>query len=719
MNAYALRSIAVALTLAASAAPPPTKAAPFVLASPDSIATVLMPASEPECVRLAAADLVSDVEKITGQKLRSGDDNGTVVLVSLNRPESAALLDKLAPGFGDALKGKWEAYRVETIEGRLIIAGSDERGTMFGLYAFIEQYLEVDPLYFWSSRPPQKRASLAWDNVRLRSHAPTFRFRGWFINDEDLLTEWKDGGGKRQIDYPYYGQVVPREVMRAIAEALVRSRCNLIIPASFVDILNPPEEALVQECARRGVFVSQHHVEPMGVSAFSYFNYWKKRGQDLKYSYFSHPAEVREVWRAYAEKWAAYPNVIWQLGLRGIADRPMWMADPATPQSDADRGRLISEAMAAQVTIFDEVCPRSPRYLSTTLWAEGSALNQKGLLSIPDGTIIVFADNSPGWKWQQDFYTTARSPQNSYGVYYHHGLIGSGPHLAQVASPRKTFDCLKTSVDRGAGTYAICNVANIREFVLGIDATAKMTWRMESFDPDLWLTEWVHGRFSKQQDEIAKAYRTYFDAWQIHPEQQVPFLMDGQMFSAGNTALGQLATELKKPTPSPSREHAAATAPATNDAFWSGLSDMHPRSLGRPETIKTLAAQREGLASALQQAQRVATSLPEHEAAFLRDNLIHQSAIMVQTCTWLEQVERARDALEHEDRPACAEALAAAETAFAEIPILADGYCRGPWQDWYRGCKKLNITATLKRTRDVLGQARHAVASEPGRATTP
>ena len=578
------------------------QAAAYELASPAQTATVFLPASEPECVRLAAEDLVSDTQKITGKApalVRRAEDCGanSVVLASLDRPESAALLEKLAPGFGDRLKGKWEAYRVETVGSRLIIAGSDQRGTMFGLYAFIEKYLGVDPLHFWSSRPPLRRPTLVWDDVRIVSGEPTFKFRGWFINDEDLLTEWKDSGGKRQIDYPYYGQVVNREVMRAVAEALVRSRFNLIIPASFVDILNPPEEALVQECARRGVFVSQHHVEPLGVSAFSYFNYWKKRGKDLKYSYFSHPTEVREVWRVYAEKWAAYPNVIWQLGLRGIADRPMWLADPNTPQSDADRGRLISEAMAAQVKILDEVCPRQPRYLSTTLWAEGSALNQQGLLTIPEGTIVVFADNSPGWKWQRDFYSTPRNPQNTYGVYYHHGLIGSGPHLAQVPSPQKTFECLKTAVEQGAGTYAIFNVGNIREFVLGIDATAKMTWRMDSFAPDAWLADWVRRRFSKQPDEIANAYRTYFNAWQIHPEQQVPFLMDGQMFGAGNAALGQIAKKLKdKNRPPASNEKTSKAAPPKGDAFWSALSDMHPRSLGRRETIQRLTAQKDGLA---------------------------------------------------------------------------------------------------------------------------
>lgn len=682
----------------------------FSLVSSNQAATVFVPASEPECVRLAAEDLASDAQKMTSKAVAFAEraDDAGVVIVSMNRAESATLLEKIAPGFGDGLKGKWEAYRVENIGSRLIIAGSDERGTMFGLYAFVEKYLGVDPLYFWSSRPPGRQASLTWENVQLTSGEPTFRFRGWFINDEDLLSEWKEGGGKRQIDYPYYGQVMNREVMRAIAEALVRSQFNLIIPASFVDIMNPPEEALVQECVRRGVFVSQHHVEPLGVSAFSYFNYWKKRGKDLKYSYFSHPAEVREVWRAYAEKWSAYPNVIWQLGLRGIADRPMWMADPNTPQSDADRGRLISEAMAAQVKILDEVCPRQPRYLSTTLWAEGSALNQQKLLTIPVGTIIVFADNSPGWKWQQDFYSTPRNPLNTYGVYYHHGLIGCGPHLAQVPSPRKTFECLKTAVEKGAGTYAIFNVSNIREFVLGIDATAKMTRHMEAFDPDLWLSEWVHGRFSKQQDEIADAYRSYFNAWQIHPAQQVPFLMDGQMFGAGNAALGQLAKKLKEPNPPPARNLTtrAAAGPASNDAFWSGLSDMHPRSLSSRETIERVAAQKTGLTSALQRAQCAAAALPEHEATFLRDNLIYQSAMMIQTCAWLEQVGRASEALDLGDRPVCAEALAAAESAFAQIPVLAEAYCHGPWQNWYHGCKKLNVSATLKRTRDVLEQAR-------------
>ncbi len=705
----------------------------FELVGPGRTASVLVPSGEPECVLLAAGDLVNDVVKIAGKSPavvrtagQSGD--GGVVVLSVDRPESCALLQAMAPGFGDGLKGKWEAYRVGAVETpagkRLIVAGSDGRGTMFGLYAFIERYLGVDPMYFWSGREPHRRDALRWDSVELRSDGPTFRFRGWFINDEDLLTEWREGGGKRNIDYPYYSQVVHPDVMRAIAEALVRSRFNLIIPASFIDILNPPEEALVRECARRGVFLSQHHVEPMGVSAFSYFNYWKGRGKDLKYSYFSHPEEVREVWRAYATKWATYPNVIWQLGLRGIADRPMWMADPSTPQSDADRGRLISDAMAAQLRILRDICPGGPEHFSTTLWAEGAALNQQGLLTIPEGTIVVFSDNSPGWKWQEDFYSTPRKPQNTYGVYYHHGLIGSGPHLAQVVSPHKAFECLGAAKERGAGEYAIFNVANIRELVLGIGATAEMTWRLEGFDPDAWLQGWVRDRFSARRKEILDAYHVYFNAWQIHDEQGVPFLMDGQMFGMGNRELGQIAKKLKvgqigagvDPEERRQAGGAAGAAPADpkgDDAFWKGLADMHPRSLGRRETMKRLAAQRAGLGLALLHARASAAELPEDEASFLKDNLVYQAAIMERTCEWLEHVLAAHEALDLGDLPACADALGSAGEAFGRIPELAEGYCRGKWEHWHRGCKKLNISAALDRTRTALEQARAKLRDTP------
>ncbi len=670
----------------------------FMFVTAERVAPIVVAAGEPEYVRLAAEDLAADVRKITGHKPE--------VTVGGTPPPGACVV------IGTHAGGPWESYRAESQGGRLTIEGGDARGTMFGVYAFIEEFLKVDPLGFWSGREPEKRAELQWPAVSLASGPPTFKYRGWFINDEDLLTFWKPGG-TRELPYKFYSKVMRRETLRAVAEALVRCRCNLVIPASFIDILNPEEEALAQECSRRGLFLSMHHQEPLGVSAWSYFNYWKARGRDLKYSYVSQPDEVREVWRAYAKKWATYPNVIWQLGLRGKGDRPMWEADAATPQSDADRGRIISEAMAAQVKILDEVCPRQPRVMSTTLWAEGAVLNQQGLLTVPEGTIVVFADNSPGWKWQRDFYETPRHPKNAYGVYYHEALIGCGPHLAQAVPPHKTYALLQEAVRSGAGEYAVFNVSNVREFVLGIDASAKMTWRMEGFDAEAWLAAWVNERFSARRPEIANAYRIYFNAYQIHDLQNVPFLLDGQIVSKGLQSLKQLADSLK------AKKIGAGTAPEkvgsgsakegqprADDAFWASLSDTDPQALERRAMIKRAVAQRVGFELAGLHAHASEVKLPAGEAVFLRDNLIYPAELMARLSAWLEQTLTAQEALDAGDLPGCVRALEAAEAALAEVQTLADGYCHGQWSGWYNGCVILDVKARLLRTRDVLKQAK-------------
>jgi len=51
-------------------------------------------------------------------------------------------------------------------------------------------------------------------------------------------------------------------------------------------------------------------------------------------------------------------------------------------------------------------------------------------------------------------------------VYYHHALIGSDPHLAQVVPPHKTHDMLRTALDKGAGAYAVFNVSLVLKITM-------------------------------------------------------------------------------------------------------------------------------------------------------------------------------------------------------------------------------------------------------------
>jgi len=506
------------------------KAKPFVLINAKQQAEIIIAKTEPSCVQLAVADLVSDIQKISGKTLNISQQPAGLSSKVFIRTEKSQI---------------WESYQIKTQDGNLYITGSDERGTMFGIYHFIEHYLGVDPMYFWNDVAPNKKSALVWQNIFYQSAKPTFKFRGWFINDEDLLTEWYASSGKRNIDYPFYQQVVSPAIMEKVCETAVRMRFNLIIPASFIDIRNPDEAALVNEAAKRGLFLSMHHVEPMGVSAFTYFNYWKQKdGTKPLFSYFSNREKVEEVWRVYAKEWAKYPNVIWQIGLRGIGDRPMWLADPSTPQTDADRGRLISAAMAFQMQLIREVDKRAAPPVTTTLWAEGSNLNQAGYLTIPEKVMVIFADNSPGWRWQTDFFQTKRQPEKEYGVYYHHQLWGSGPHLLPIVSPAKTRSVLSQAVEKGDTAYCIMNVSNIREYQLGIAASAQMLWNFKAFTPQIFNGQWFLKYYGKHSKVIQDIYLQFFDSFQLNDKTGTPILMDGQINSLATELLSELKLQL-------------------------------------------------------------------------------------------------------------------------------------------------------------------------------
>ena len=125
----------------------------FTLASRDVRARVVVGDGEPEYVLRAAQDLTNDVKKITGIDL--------------------ALARGAEPRVGDMFvatrpRAEWEAYDVAVRDGVLAVEGSDQRGTMFGLYDFIERYLKVDPLAFWNGTPYPKADALAWDTVEIR-----------------------------------------------------------------------------------------------------------------------------------------------------------------------------------------------------------------------------------------------------------------------------------------------------------------------------------------------------------------------------------------------------------------------------------------------------------------------------------------------------------------------------------------------------------------------
>ncbi len=663
----------------------------FVLCHPTRpTVQIVVPKNEVESVRLAVADLVLDIQKVTGKKLMVSDEieaNVKHIFIHTNQDQA-----------------REESYTIKTVKGNLYITGNNELGTIFGIYHFAEHYLGVDPMYFWTDREPPRRAVLQWKKIDVQSSKPTFKYRGWFINDEDLLTEWYETNGKRNIDYPFYQQVVSPQIMEKVCETALRLKFNLIIPASFIDIRNPAEAALVKEASKRGLFVSMHHVEPMGVSAFTYFNYWKaKDGTKPLFSYFSNREKVEEVWRVYAQEWAKYPKVIWQIGLRGIGDRPMWLADPNTPQTDADRGKLISEAMSFQMDLIRSIDKRPNPAVTTTLWAEGSTLNQAGHLSIPEKVTIVFADNSPGWRWQTDFFQTKRLPTNNYGVYYHHQLWGSGPHLIPIVAPAKTQAVLGQAVAKGDTTYCIMNVSNIREFALGIAASAQMLQDFNHFNLEKFKQQWFGNHYGPQAKAVQELYQIYFDAFVVSEQTSTPILMDGQTNSLAAGILRELKLQISNP---PAYQAALQKKKQeTEESKWikSAIGDMLSGDLSNSALLQKVQQQKRSFEKADSLAQIISPDLSPTQKAFFQTDFLAPLKIILGLQIWLEQALQAKMATDENRLQDSRAHLQNALAAFALIKAGQSLKSQGEkWQHWYRGDKKMNLLQKESLTQEVL-----------------
>lgn len=93
------------------------------------------------------------------------------------------------------------------------------------------------------------------------------------------------------------------------------------------------------------IYLSQHHIEPIGLSHFTYDKYCKAFQKAGEYSFINNPEGLIEAWEYYAKKWAQYDNLVWQTGLRGKADRPVWKEAEPTDEELKNYTEYIHRAL--------------------------------------------------------------------------------------------------------------------------------------------------------------------------------------------------------------------------------------------------------------------------------------------------------------------------------------------------------------------------------------
>ena len=187
-------------------------AEPFVVfnAVPDAVslreATIGIVSDEHSCVQLAVANLQTDVEKVTGQRPQLSSSSPTIVVgtAGVNKQIDQWIREGQLP----SLKGKTEMYVIKTIGQQLVIAGSDKRGTVFGIYELSRQ-IGVSPWYYWADVPIEMHNELYVKRGEYTDGEPAVRYRGLFLNDEaPCLTSWvKNTFGTDYGDHRFYEKV--------------------------------------------------------------------------------------------------------------------------------------------------------------------------------------------------------------------------------------------------------------------------------------------------------------------------------------------------------------------------------------------------------------------------------------------------------------------------------------------------------------------------------
>ncbi len=389
-----------------------------------------------------------------------------------------------------------EQYRLAARGGALALQAGDDLGFIYGLYRVSRDILGVTPFWFWNDQPLTRLpAREAPDDYAARSAPCRVRYRGWFINDEVLLSGWKLGG---RAEGPW----------EMAFEALLRLGGNMVIPGT-------------DENARRyralaadfGLYITHHHAEPLGARMFS------RAYPDLTPSYDAHPARFEGLWREAVEAQRGTPTV-WNAGFRGQGDAPFWEHDARYETPEA-RGALLSRLIARQVELVRESCPGAP--CCTNLYGEAMALYREGFLTLPPDVIRIYADNGYGKmvsrRQGNDNPRVSALAQpgerGKSGLYYHVSFydLQAGNHMTPAPAPPEFVRAeLTGALARGMDAYWIVNCSNVKPHAFMLDYIAAL-WRDGDADPEAHLRAYAASAYGEENAQaVCACMRAYWDA---------------------------------------------------------------------------------------------------------------------------------------------------------------------------------------------------------------
>ena len=488
----------------------------FCIVKGGKAATIVVDEKDWKGVLRAANDLGDDVRKVTGTA-SSVIDNGQMTIdnsIIVGTIGKSKLIDRLIKQKKidvKQVKEQWESYLIDVVDGNLVIAGSDKRGTIYGIYDISER-IGVSPWYWMADAPVKHQDELYYDGGRFVQPSPKVKYRGIFINDE-----WPSFGGWCQ---KHFGGVNAK-AYEHIFELLLRLKANYFWPAMWATAFNEDDPESPRLADEMGIVMGTSHHEPM---MRSHQEYLRRKEQVGPWDYATNKERVDQFFREGMERNKAYDNLV-TIGMRGDGDVAMGHGD------DAENMRTLRSVIEGQRKIIKDIYGRADAV--PQLWAIFTEVQRyyDAGFTVPDDVTLLLCDNNWGYirRKGRDF---ERRRKGGLGLYYHIDMNG-GPwndRWVNTTTVPKLREQLHLAYASGIDRIWIINVGDLKPKEMPIDFIMRYAWNPEAIQPgdeQTWLRQWtasVFGGLSADiTDECADIIAKYskYNLWR-KPEAQVP-----------------------------------------------------------------------------------------------------------------------------------------------------------------------------------------------------
>ena len=422
-------------------------------------ATIGYSDQEPKAVQIAAANLQQDIASVMGfTPMKSSTPTILIGTVGCNKQIDQWVKQKVLKD----LKGKREKYIITTIDGQLVIAGSDRRGTVYGIYE-LSQQMGVSPWYWWMDVPVAKRDYVGVLPGSYTDGEPAVEFRGLFLNDEaPCLTSWvKNTFGTNYGDHRFYAKVF---------ELILRLKGNMMWPAMWGWAFYADDPENLNTADEMGVIMGTSHHEPM---ARNHQEYARKRGEWGPWNYQKNQQKLDQFFREGIERMKGTEDMV-TIGMRGDGDEAM--------SADADT-KLLQTIVENQRKIIKEVTGK-PANKTTQVWAlykEVLDYYDAGM-RVPDDVIMLLCDDNWG-NVRRVPNAEERKHKGGWGLYYHVDYVGAPRNTKwlNVTQTQQMFEQLSLAYDHGIQRMWILNVGDLKPMEYPIQLFMDMAWNPKEY----------------------------------------------------------------------------------------------------------------------------------------------------------------------------------------------------------------------------------------------